>query len=70
MKMCLDGHWLLLLLFVACRAEIQDVGGLGDAVKVLQDLSVVLECDDSRVMHKVSKSSSEGRSRFDIVEIN
>lgn len=57
------------IVFMACRVDIQDVGGIGDAAKLLQDLSVVLECDNNRVTHKVCESSSESRSRCNIITL-
>lgn len=65
MKTWSDGYWLLLLLFMSCRVEVHDVGDLGNAAKVLQELSVVLECDDNRVAHRVS----EPRVKVDLCSI-
>lgn len=35
------------------RPKIEDVPGLGERTKALKDLSMVLECDESRVTYKV-----------------
>lgn len=43
----------LFLHLIDYRPKTEDVPGLGETTKVLKDLSIVLECDETRVTDKV-----------------
>lgn len=45
--------FLNLFAIMDCRPKTEEVSDLGEKAKVVKDLSIVLECDESRVTHKV-----------------
>lgn len=57
---CLNGLPSLFFAVMDCRQKMEDVCDLGETTKVLKGLSMVLECDESMVTHKVRSIRSIG----------
>ncbi len=57
METCVAAHPpVFIFRLMVCRSEIlQEKESQGEAAKVLEELSVMLECDEKRVVHKVRK---------------